>query len=116
MAYDKKIMNLLRDDSKDSIITLSPEADKLIADYAEELEPLLTTRYAEMADWCGKLVGNTLRIAGMLCRAETDRCLDFLDAGDPLVVSETVMKNAIRLSRYFLSHDSYEKTVLCHSG
>lgn len=111
-AYDKKVLNLLQDDSRGELITLSPEADKLISDYAEELEPLLTTKYAEMADWCGKLVGNTLRIAGLLCRAETDQCLDFLDVSEPLVVSEETMKNAIRLSRYYLNHAQAAYSVL----
>ena len=115
MAYDKKILNLLRDDSKDEIIVLSPEADSLIADYAEELEPLLTTKYADMADWCGKLIGNTLRIAGLLCRAETDSCQDFMRAGDPLAVSKETMEKAIRLSRYFLSHAQAAYSVLPES-
>ena len=102
--YEEKIRNLLEDESQNELITLSPEADRLITAYAEELEPLLVTKYMDLADWCGKLVGNTMRIAGLLCRAEVTRLFDFLDVNEPLVVSEAVMNNAIRLSRYYLSH------------
>jgi hypothetical protein len=111
-AYESKIRSLLEDESRDELITLSPEADKLIAAYAEELEPLLVTRYADIADWCGKLIGNTLRIAGLLCRADVDRCFDFLSVNEPLVVSEDVMERAIRLSRYYLSHAQAAYAVL----
>ena len=45
-----------------------------------------------MADWVGKLVGNTLRIAGLLCRADVHRLIDvlqtFVDAGNTVVVIE----------------------------
>ena len=66
----------------------------------------------DLADWCGKLVGNTMRIAGLLCRAEVTRLFDFLDVNEPLIVSEAVMNNAIRLSRYYLSHAQAVYSVL----
>ena len=106
------MMNLLEDESINELITLSPEADKLIASYAEELEPLLVSQYADIADWCGKLIGNTLRIAGLLCRAEVDRCFDFGSVLEPLVVDERTMEHAIRLSRYYLSHAQAAYSVL----
>ena len=117
-AYETKIRRLLEDESKDELITLSPEADRLIASYAEELEPLLVTRYADLSDWCGKLIGNTLRIAGLLCRAEADRCFDFgaledsSTVNEPLMVDGIIMENAIRLSRYYLSHARAAYSVL----
>lgn len=117
-AYEAKIRGLLEDESRDELITLSPEADRLIASYAEELEPLLVTRYADLSDWCGKLIGNTLRIAGLLCRADVDRCFDFgvLEDGsavnEPLIVSGENMGNAIKLSRYYLSHARAAYSVL----
>jgi hypothetical protein len=110
--YETKIRGLLEDESKDELIILSPEADRLIASYAEELEPLLVTRYADLSDWCGKLIGNTLRIAGLLCRAEVDRCFDFGSVLEPLVVDGKTMENAIRLSRYYLNHAQAAYSVL----
>ena len=112
-AYEELIKSLLEDSSTDELITLSGEADSLIASYAEELEPLLITKYAEFSDWCGKLIGNTLRIAGLLCRAGSMRVTDENSMGcfddvstvnDPLVVGGKTMENAIRISRYYLSH------------
>ncbi|MEE5994137.1 MAG: DUF3987 domain-containing protein [Oscillospiraceae bacterium] len=111
--YEQLIINLLDDDRENELILLSPEADKLIADYATELEPKLVTDYAEMADWAGKLIGNTLRIAGLLCRASVYRDFDFLsDDDEPLIVSQQIMENAIRLSRYFLNHAQAAYAVL----
>ncbi len=105
-AYESCIFNLLEDAYQDEpeIITLSPEADALLAAFAEEIEPKLVTDYAEIADWCGKLIGSTLRIAGLLCRASVYRSHDFLDVNDRLVVEGAMMQNAIRIGRYFLNH------------
>ena len=63
--YEQKMINLLEDEypATPEVITLSAEAERLLVAFAEELEPKLMTDYAEMADWAGKLVGNTLRIA-----------------------------------------------------
>jgi len=52
----------------------------------------------------GKLIGNTLRIAGLLCRAGVYRAPEFLTENDALVVSAETMANAIRLGRYYLNH------------
>lgn len=105
-AYEQKIFNMLEDEYGDEpeVITLSAEADRLLEEFSQEIEPKLVKEYAEIADWCGKLVGNTLRIAGLLCRAGTYRCHDFLDKPEPLVVDGKTMENAIRLGRYFLNH------------
>ena len=104
--YERKIIDMLEDEHRrePEIITLSPEASTLLTDFAEELEPKMTGEYAEIADWVGKLVGNTLRISGLLCRAGVYRSPDFLTVREPLVVSGQTMAKAIRLGRYFLSH------------
>lgn len=104
--YKAKIVNMLEDEypPRPKVITLSPEASELLTAFADELEPKLKADYAEIADWAGKLVGNTLRIAGILCRADAYRAPDFLSEDDALVVSGEMMANAIRLGRYYLSH------------
>lgn len=105
-AYRDCIFNLLEDEYSEvpEIIGLSPEANAMLAAFAEEIEPKLVGEYAEIADWCGKLVGNTLRIAGLLCRASVCRAHDFLDINEPLIVDGPTMANAIRIGRYFLNH------------
>ncbi len=105
--YEQKIINLLEEEQypQPHVITLSPEASALLTAFAEELEPKMKTDYAEIADWVGKLVGNTLRIAGLLCRADVYLASDFLgDSEENLIISAGTMANAIRLGRYFLSH------------
>lgn len=104
--YEKKMVNMLQEEypPKAEVIKLSDEALKLLTYFANEIEPKLKTEYAEIADWVGKLVGNTLRIAGVLCRAEIMRAPEFLTENEPLVVSGKTMENAIKLGRYYLSH------------
>lgn len=104
--YEKKIVNMLEEEypPKPQVITLSEEASRQLTDFAEEIEPKLKKEYAEIADWAGKLVGNTLRIAGLLCRAGVYRAEEFLTENDALTVDGKTMENAIRLGRYFLSH------------
>ena len=104
--YEQKMVNLLEDEypNKPELIRLSPDAANFLTAFAEELEPKIRVEYAEIADWVGKLVGNTLRIAGLLCRASVYRSPEFLTENEPLVVSGDTMANAILLGRYFLSH------------
>lgn len=104
--YERCIREILADDPDDAprVITLSTEADEMLEAFAEELEPKLITDYADIADWAGKIVGGTVRIAALLCRAETKVVYDFLDIPEPLVVSGDVMERAIRIGRYFIEH------------
>lgn len=116
--YEQKMINLLEDEypATPEVITLSAEAERVLVAFAEELEPKLVTDYAEMADWAGKLVGNTLRIAGLLCRADVYRSHDFLDEPEGLTVDADTMTNAIRLGRYFLNHAQAAYDMLPEDG
>ena len=104
--YDRKIVNLLDDEKPDhpEIITLSNEAREMLDRFATELEPKLAAEYAEIGDWAGKLVGNVLRIAGLLGRAEIYLTGDFLADTDEIQVDRRIMGNAIRLGNYYLSN------------
>lgn len=112
--YERLAINLLEDEypDKPEIITLSDDAEKQLTAFAEEIEPKLVSEYAELADWAGKLVGNTLRISGLLCRAGAYRSHEFLDADEPLVVDGPTMEKAILLGRYFLNHAQAAYSVL----
>ena len=112
--YERCIRNILADEPgmQPEVITLSPEADRMLEAFAEEIEPKLVKEYSEIADWVGKLVGNTLRISALLCRASITREHDFLDVSDPLVVDGETMKKAIKLGRYFLNHAQAAYSVL----
>lgn len=65
-----------------------------------------------MADWAGKLVGNVLRISGLLCRASVYQSHDFLMVQDALSVTGKTMSDAIRLGKYYLNHAQAAYSVL----
>ena len=103
-AYERKICNLLEDEYEATprVILLSEEARDLLFDFSRELEPKLAGEYADIADWAGKLIGNTMRLAALLCRAGVALSHEFLDEEQQLVVDGATMAGAIRLGRYFL--------------
>ena len=115
--YEMTVKNMLKDKypDKPETISLSPEADKLIEAFADELESKLNNEYQDIKDWAGKLIGNTHRIAGLLCRASVYRVHDFDDNPftyssesenkfEPLVISGDIMANAIRIAKYYIEH------------
>ena len=105
-GYARKIMNLLQDEyeAEPRVIRLSDEAREKLFAFSRELEPKLVGEYAEIADWAGKLVGNVMRIAALLCRAGRMIGHEFLAEEEALVVDGQTMDGAIRLGRYFLGN------------
>ena len=104
--YERCIRNILADEPgmQPEVITLSPEADRMLEAFAEEIEPKLKDEYAGIADWAGKIVGNTVRIAALLWRAGTPVVREFLCDRESPVISGKVMSDAIRIGRYFIGH------------
>lgn len=107
--YDALINNLLDVDCNPSletpeIITLSKEADMLLEEFANEIEPKLKGEYADIADWAGKLVGAVLRISAILWRASELRCEEFLQDEPDAEVNADIMYNAITIGRYYIEH------------
>lgn len=105
-AYSRKIYNLLEDEYTASprLILLSEEARSLLFAFSRELEPKLAGEYADIADWAGKLVGNVMRFAALLCRAGVMLSHEFLEEEQQLTVDGKTMDGAIRLGRYFLGN------------
>lgn len=104
--YERCIRDILADepDMQPEVITLSPEADRMLEAFSEELEPKLKAEYARIADWAGKIVGNTARIAALLCMAGEAAPREFLEEREPPVISGKAMADAIRIGRYFIEH------------
>ena len=104
--YEMVIRDLLEEEAGEhpQIIPLSPEADRLLEDFANELEPKLREEYSDISDWAGKLVGAVLRISGLLCRASVMVSNPFETDSNDLEVSRETMENAIRIGRYYLEH------------
>lgn len=105
-CYEVLIRNLLQEETPKTpeLIRLSPEADKLLEEFACTVESKLKTEYSDIPDWAGKLVGAVLRISGLLCRAANAHCSDFLDLSDSMIVDEATMASAIAIGRYFTEH------------
>lgn len=104
--YREIIEDMLSEENTEpELITLSPEALQLLEDFSVSLEPKLRGEYADISDWAGKLVGNVLRLAGILTRADKPR-FEALTFGDPqpLVTSAAIMQNAVTLGSYFIQH------------
>ena len=57
--YDLLVQNLLEEEQGETpeVITLTPEADKMLEAFSYEIESKLKTEYEDIADWAGKLVG-----------------------------------------------------------
>jgi len=108
-AYTALICNLLDEESNPTTenpeeIRLSPEADALLEDFANELEPKLRDELSDISDWAGKLVGAVLRISGILCRANRKGGYAFLQEPEPLIVDAETMNKAIAIGRYYTEH------------
>ena len=113
-CYEIAIRNLL-DEEKPQIpelVHLSPEADKLLEQFASEVESKLKSEYSDIPDWAGKLVGAVLRISGLLCRAANAKCADFLDLSESAMVSPEQMTGAIAIGRYFTEHARAAYTLM----
>lgn len=100
--YKKLIFDILNDQSKDEIITLNDGAREILSEYYEWVEKMLVGEFTVYSDWLGKLVGNTLRIAGIISRASVLRGNCILC--DSIVIDENIMKNSILIAKYFLTH------------
>lgn len=103
-AYHECIRNMLEEEAGETpeLITVSPGARSLMREFINGLEPKLVEDFVDINEWCGKLAGNTLRIAGLLYRAGMRRYPEFLSERERLVVDAETMRNAIRLGHYFL--------------
>jgi len=108
-GYETLINNLLDEDCNPTfeapeIITLSPDADILLEEFANEIEPKLKGEFADIADWAGKLVGAVLRISAILWRTSNLRCESFLADEPDTEVDADIVSNAITLGRYYIEH------------
>lgn len=106
--YKDLLFALLDDDANEiRYIKLSDEADKLLEEFSERLEPTIPKEAPMVAEWMGKLVGTVLRIAGIICLAETaaETLHEFYAEGteNPIVSGDT-MQGAIALGEYYLKH------------
>lgn len=111
LTYHKNIFRLAsietftNDDgeTKPKLIRFSKDADDHLADFEEEIEPMLGAdgELAFIGDWGGKLAGATVRLAGILHLAAHAASLSHKW---PVELAPDTFKNAIKIARYLLSH------------
>lgn len=98
-------------------ISLTDEAYKELEAYHDKFEIRLKTDLKDIGAWAGKLVGNVLRISGLLTRAFGIKYDPFLDNETPdndgnYIVQKKTMMDAIKLGNYFLDHALYAFDML----
>lgn len=108
IAYEEKIRELLleEDDAtfETTTLVLKPDASELLEEYFNENEKAMVGENQEIKSWCGKVVGNVLRISGILARLEQSGPNYFLGQNTHLFVTKENVANAIKIGRYFTEH------------
>lgn len=85
-------------DNKPHELQLSEEADKMLTDIFDWLEPQLVDELSDMNGWAEKLNGEIARFAGLL------HCATHGDKAIRKPVSGKIMRRAIKIGKYFLAH------------
>ncbi len=96
--YTRQLDAILR--RNDICLTLSPGALRVFDDWDKKVESRLSPDNdldRLPAGWGGKILGNTARIAGLLCLLE----------GQGDVVEEFTMQAAVTISEYFISQEIF---------
>ena len=109
-AYEALIFSLLEMEfGQTEEIYLSEEAEKERQAFAAEIEEKLPEEFVGFRDWAGKIVGTTMRIAALLCLAESGpngRILsdEHWERFPYYEINGKQMHNAIRIARYAIEH------------
>ena len=89
-------------------IYLTEGAKELRRRYAESIEKGLLEEYADLKDWAGKIVGTTIRIAGLLSLTEAGPdgkiCRDPWSELSHYEITEDQFCRAICIAEYFIEH------------
>lgn len=93
--YGRRIQETLAAQSIPARIRLSPQAEELRRIASTELEPRLRADLSEMVPWAAKMLGRTLRIAGVFHL--------YANRGHDDVMVED-LERALGLQEYFIAH------------
>lgn len=107
-AYCEKIKELLAEEDdlsfQPTTIYLMQDASDLLEEYFDENEKAMISENQEIKSWCGKIVGNVLRISGILARMDQKSPNYFLNSNTMMTVSKTHVERAIKIGKYFTEH------------
>lgn len=104
----EKLLRILLSTSMEEVreIRLTDRAEALRRAFADEIEHRLNGEYADIKDWAGKIVGTTMRIAGLLCLAQLADQLPgggvSLDCIPDPVITKDQMECAFVIGTYFI--------------
>ena len=103
--YEQLIFDLLQLEQPETphMLELSPEAYALLKDFDGKHEPQIVDELHNIQGWAGKLVGATLRIAGLLHISQ-----QLVFAENTLVSGETMVA-AIEIANFFTKHAEHAK-------
>lgn len=94
-SYGRRIQEMLAAQSLPSRIRLTPQAEELRKVASVELEPRFRTDLGEMVPWAAKMLGRTLRIAGVFHL--------YANRGHDDVLVED-LERALGFQEYFIAH------------
>lgn len=99
-SHIKQITEMALDwEQQESTLTVSDDAQRVLAQFHEELEPTLKDMSEAAQEWNGKLKGNITRIAALLYLAAHDG-----QAGE---IDEKTMQGAVEIGKYFKVMSEY---------
>ena len=117
--FYRLINSILNEDTSiQNTITLTDDAYKVLEEYHDNFETRLKTDLKDIGAWAGKLVGNILRISGLLTRSYETKYDCYLSDGTTeddngeYIVQKNTMLNAVKLGNYFLDHALYAFDML----
>jgi len=106
-SYNDLIMTLLnKPNAVTLILKLDTEAYEAYKKFFDKVEGKLTDSLEILEGWGRKLVGSTLRIAGIL------HCIKNSNSPSKVKVTEQTIKEAIRIGKYFLAHAKYTFSLM----
>ena len=118
-AYDALIFSLLEMElGQTEEVYLSEEAERERQLFAAEIEEKLLEEFIGFRDWAGKIVGTTMRIAALLCLAESGpngRIVseEHWERFPYYEITRDQMRNAVRIARYAIEH---ARAAYCNLG
>lgn len=100
LEYVSALTSSLAEWTDPAVLPFTPEAAAQLRRFADWLEPKLAEHgeLGHIADWAGKLVGHTARIAGLLSLAA------HVDTGWQRAVELDVVLDAIKVAEYLIAH------------
>ena len=101
-----KLLNIPYPENVPELLKLEPNASAVFERFFNWVEPRLVGELENTEGWGGKIVGQTLRIAGCM------HCAKHSSNPAETLVSEKTMRQAVKISKYFIEHAKYAFSLM----